>query len=233
MDENKLKPPSKDWADKTHEYGRDVAKSITLGLANPLVDFILPSFHQKRFEEWCENVFQALKELSEENFSIEDLQNNEEFISLLKESMVIASKTHQEEKHEFLKRALLNQIESPYTFDEKIIFTRLIDSLTLGHMYLLHLLFKFSEEIKGMNKFDEIVEVLESDKFSEYIPTKRYKLLLDDIAAEGLVELSEDIEYEQTVRQQTLLSAGGENHELPYIFITETGRDFINYIMNA
>ncbi len=232
MDKNNLRPPRKDFADQTHEYSRDVAKAITLGLANPLVDFVLPSFHQKRFEEWCENVFQALMKLSEEKISLDDLQENEEFISLLKESMVIASKTHQEEKHEFLKRALLNQFGSHYSFDEKIIFTRLIDSLTLGHIYLLQLLLNYSEEIKGLKKFSEIVEKLKNDELSHHIPENTYRMLLNDLERSNLIELSESIEYEINVSQAAVMSLGGENPDLPYILITEFGSAFVEYVMN-
>ena len=231
MDNENLKPPRKDWADNTHEYGRDVAKALTLGLANPLVDFILPSFHQKRFEDWCANVFKALLELSENKISLEDLRQNEEFISLLKESMVIASKTHQEEKHEFLKRALLNQFESPYTFDEKIIYTRLIDSLTLTHIYFLCILSKCADELKNMNRFSDMVERLAKDELADYVPTESYRMLLKDLENSSLIELSESIEYEDKVRQATYLKTKEEDNELPFILITEHGNSFLDYIV--
>jgi len=232
MIKKELKFPQKDTADNIHEYGRDVAKVITLGLANPLVDFILPSFHQKRFDEWCQDVSELLTELQEMKLSKVDLLEDDEFISLLKESMIIASKTHQEKKHQLLKNALKNGVKKDFSFDEKLLYTRLVDTLSIPHLFYLKTLITKEDGIKEIKSFRKILEILDKDDDFKKVPVEAQKYLLKDLERSNLIELSEDIEYEQEVRQGFVLSAGGANANLPYIKITEFARKFMNYIMN-
>ena len=156
MNKKDIIPPKKDLSNKVHEYTNEVTKTVTGGFINPLVDFVLPSLHQKKFENWCNNVHSAIMELEEKKISREDIISDEEFISLLKESVSLASKTHQEEKHLLLKNALVNNFESNFTFDSKLIFTRLIGDLTVNHLCFLKLIDKYSEKIKDIKLFSEI-----------------------------------------------------------------------------
>ncbi len=231
MDKENLKPPKKDTVNKIHEYINEYTKTLTGGLINPLVDYILPSFHQKLFEKWCEDVYQAIIELEEEKISKKVLLNDVEFISLLKESVVIASKTHQKEKHEILKRALINHFDNITTFDSKIMFTRLIDTLTLSHLSLLSLLNKYSEGIGNINEFSKIIELFKEDILMKTIPTNSHRMLLHDLESLNLIAIGA-MKFEVLVRQPFGLSAGGENTDLPYILVTNFGKEFIEYIMN-
>lgn len=230
MKENNLIPPKKDFANKFHEYFNESAKTITGGFINPLIDFVLPSLHQKKIEEWCENVYHAIIELNEKKLTKEDLAENEEFISLLKECIIIASKTHQIEKHELLKRVVLNHFESPVPFDAKLLFARLLDSLTLSHLTLFRLIDRYFNEIKEIKDFSKIEKIFESDPLSNAIPDNSYRMLLHDLENMNLIATG-DIVFEVRVRQAFGLSAGGENPKLPYITVTKFGKDFIEYLM--
>jgi hypothetical protein len=231
MDKEEIKPPKKDLSNKVHEYINDYAKTFTGGFINPLIDFVLPSFHQKRFERWCDNIYYAILELEENKITKEDLMADEEFISLLKESVSIASKTHQDEKHQLLKNALLNNFDSSLTFDSKLIFTRLIESLTISHLYFLKLIDKYADEIKDIKHFMEIKEILKTDSLADIIPDNSYRMIINDLEKLNLIAIGEVI-FETVVRQSGVLSYGGEDKTLPYIAITEFGKDFIEYIMN-
>lgn len=226
-----IEPPKKDLSNKVHEYINDYAKTFTGGFINPLIDFVLPSFHQKRFERWCDNIYYAILELEKNKISKEKLIADEEFISLLKESVSIASKTHQDEKHQLLKNALLNNFDSPLTFDTKLIFTRLIESLTISHMFFLKLIDKYADEIKDIKIFTEIKAILKKDSLSDIIPDNSYRMIIRDLEKLNLIETG-DVEFETIVRKPFGLSAGGEDKNLPYIAITNFGKDFIEYIIN-
>jgi hypothetical protein len=149
----------------------------------------------------------------------------------LKESVSIASKTHQNEKHQLLKNALLNNFESDLTFDSKLIFTRLIDSLTISHLYFLQLIDKYANDIKEIKIFNEIKEILKTDSLAESIPDNSYRMIINDLEKLNLIAIGEVV-FETIVRQSGGLSVGGEDKKLPYITITDFGKDFIEYIVN-
>ncbi|MHB0756961.1 hypothetical protein [Polaribacter sp. M15] len=68
MNKKDIIPPKKDLSNKVHEYINEVTKTVTGGFINPLVDFVLPSLHQKKFENWCNNVHSAIMELEGKKF---------------------------------------------------------------------------------------------------------------------------------------------------------------------
>ena len=230
MEKEDIKPPKKELSNHIHEYINGCAKTITGGFINPLIDFALPSFHQKRFERWCENIYKAIIILEENKISRENLIANEEFISLLKESVSIASKTHQDEKHQLLKNALLNNFDSNLTFDSKLIFTRLVESLTIPHLYFLRLIDRYANEIKDQKVFSEVKEIFKKDSLSVIIPDNSYRMILNDLEKLNLIAVGE-IVFENIVRKPGKLLIGGEDKELPYITITSFGTDFIGYIV--
>jgi hypothetical protein len=198
-------------------------------LINPLIDFILPSFHQKLFEKWCENIYHAIIELEKKKISKIELLEDKEFISLLKECISIASKTHQIEKHELLKRILINHFENDFSFDSKLMFTKLVDTLTLSHFSLLFLLNKHFKEIKEIEVFKEIVEILNKDSLIETIPVNSYRMLLHDLEKLNLIATGA-LKFKTQVKQPFVMSAGGEDKTLPFILITDFGKDFIKYL---
>jgi hypothetical protein len=229
MNKKDITPPKKDISNKVHEYINEVTKTVTGGFINPLIDFVLPSLHQKKFENWCNNIHSAIIELEEKKISRKSLISDEEFISLLKESVSLASKTHQEEKHQLLRNALINNFESNLAFDSKLIFTRLIGDLTVTHLYFLKLIDKYSEKIKDIKLFSEIKNVLKKDSLSTIIPNSSYRTILSDLEKYNLIAIG-DIKFENTVREAILLSAGREDSNLPYIRVTDLGKEFIEYI---
>lgn len=223
-----IKPPQKDLTNKVHEYLNECAKNMTGGLFNPLIDFVLPSFHQKRFDKWCENIYFAIKELQENSLSGIDLIADEEFVSLLKESVSIAAKTHQQEKHQLLKNALLNHFSSNLSFDSKIMFIQFIESLTVPHIVMLKLVDKHSYEIKNFSQFVKIEEIIKNDPVSNTIPDNLYKMIIKDLERLNLIEVGA-ISYDMKVSQTPILSVGGGS-KLPHIIVTDFGNDFLKYV---
>lgn len=229
MKKEELIPPKKDFANKVHEYFTESVKAITGGFFNPLIDYILPSSHQEIFEKWCENIYFAITELQERNLPKEDLLNDVEFVSLLKECLMIASKTHQQEKHELLKTALLNHFTSTIDFDSKLLFVHLVDNLTLSHIYFINLIDRYSEEIRYINEFSRIKEIFKKNSLSHKISDASYRMLMRDLERLNLIAYG-DMIFEARVRQEAVLSVGGDNPELPYITITDFGKEFLEYL---
>ena len=42
VEQDKIKPPQKDFANHLHEYFNQSAKTITGGFLNPLIDIVIP-----------------------------------------------------------------------------------------------------------------------------------------------------------------------------------------------
>ncbi|MEM7716352.1 MAG: hypothetical protein AAF349_22740 [Cyanobacteria bacterium P01_A01_bin.68] len=98
---------------------------------------------EKRRDKWIESIANRLIELENkiESFSIQELSQNELFISVLIEALKVVISTHQEEKINSLNNAVLNAAhQSNINDDKQLIFIKFIDNLTELHIRTLKLL---------------------------------------------------------------------------------------------
>jgi hypothetical protein len=111
--------------------GASAAEILALVVAPPL---------QKRRDEWIESIGEGLKKLEEtvEGFKIEELANNEKFITTVAHASQAAIRTHQKEKLKALRNAVLNAAlpNSPEE-DLQLMFLSFVDSLTPSHLIIL------------------------------------------------------------------------------------------------
>ncbi|MEI7857181.1 MAG: hypothetical protein WCH85_06735 [Methanomicrobiales archaeon] len=137
--EEDLKPSTGDFAHTGVRSGLSTAPFVGGPLAEFFAMIIAPPL-EKRRDAWLIEIFTRLKKLEEEidGFKIENLTKNENFISTLFYATQIAMRTHQQEKLEALKNAVINSISMP-TVDEnlQLIFLNLIDRYTPWHLKLL------------------------------------------------------------------------------------------------
>jgi len=229
MEKDSLIPPKKDFANNIHEYINEITKTVSGGFINPLIDIILPSFHQKQFESWCMNVYSSILELDESKISKKDLLNNAEFISLLKENIIIASKNHQIEKLSILKNALIKSIGDDILFDKKIIYTKIIDTLTLQHLYIFKAVKMNLKDFYNTSNYSDIYGII-SKNSNIKISRSDLIYILNELDKYSLLKVSRDIEEDEIVRQSNLFGDGYENKKLPYINVTEFGNGFFEYV---
>jgi len=136
--------------------------SIAPFVGGPLVEFftmvIAPPL-EKRRDEWLIEIFTCLKKIEKEieEFKIENLKKNENFISTLFYATQIAMRTHQQVKLEALKNAVINSILTP-TVDEnlQLIYLNLVDRYTPWHLKLLQF-FDISKKISDDEKRSNLV----------------------------------------------------------------------------
>ncbi len=94
----------------------------------------------KRRDKWIESLGKDIAALQEkiEEFNIEDLQNNDQFITAVMHATNTASKNHDQEKLEALRNAILNvALKVEPDEDLQIIFLNYIDELTRWHLRIL------------------------------------------------------------------------------------------------
>ena len=112
-------------------FGGPLAEFFSLVIAPPL---------EKRRDKWLIEIFMRLKKLEEqvEGFKIENLAQNEIFISTLFYATQAAMRTHQREKIDALKNAVINSALRP-TVDEnlQLMFINFIDRYTPWHLHIL------------------------------------------------------------------------------------------------
>jgi hypothetical protein len=136
------------------------AKAIS-GLIPPLpaiIDLIFVPPIKKRNKEWRQSIAAAVQKLAQEfeEFKIESLKNNENFITKLITANIIAVKTHQKEKLDALKNAVLNSV-LPYAPNEDLqtIILNLIDRYTTTHINLLKVYYDADKEYLKNNNPDQ------------------------------------------------------------------------------
>lgn len=130
----------------------DVVEALTKGavsavpfaggfLAELLQIVIVPPL-EKRKADWMNGVAQGLKELEQKvaGFDIENLKENERFISTVISTSQTAIKNHQKEKLEALRNAVLNvAVGSGLMEDQEAVFLDLVDRYTPWHLRILRL----------------------------------------------------------------------------------------------
>ena len=113
---------------------------ILPGVAAELMSLIISSPLSKRQEEWITSIANGLVELQEkvDGFKLENLSENESFITCVMHSTQAAIRNHQEEKLEALRNAVLNSaLPNAPEEDLQLIFVNWIDELTTWHLRIL------------------------------------------------------------------------------------------------
>ena len=149
---------------KNEEHGKDIEEDLALSvgdyahagvraglstapfLGGPLAEFfsmIITPPLEKRRTDWLIDIFTRLKQLEEkvEGFKIENLAENEIFISTLLYATQVAMRTHLREKLDALKNAVINSaVKLPIDENLQLIFLNLVDRYTPWHLIILHFL---------------------------------------------------------------------------------------------
>lgn len=134
-----LKPS---YGDYTHA-GFKAGLSWMPGVGGSISEFfsmvITPPLSKRR-DEWIIAIHERLLKLEEklEDFSIENLKENDLFISVFLHATIIAMRTHQKEKIEALRNAVINTaISLPFEDNIQFIYLNLVERYTPLHLKLL------------------------------------------------------------------------------------------------
>lgn len=92
----------------------------------------------KRRTEWMQAVGEKLQELETNGLNLEELQNNEQFISAVMHATQSAMRTHVSAKREALRNAILNVAtgQAPEEIEQHLLLS-FIDTLTEMHLRIL------------------------------------------------------------------------------------------------
>ncbi len=137
--DEKLKPTK---ADAAHAFVRGALSTVPLagGPAAELFSALVAAPLARRRDRWIKEIGEAVEELKEkiEGLTLENLSQNEEFISTLLHATQIASRSHQEEKLKALRNAITNAaLPDPPDDLTQQLFLNYVDSLTPWHLKAL------------------------------------------------------------------------------------------------
>jgi hypothetical protein len=138
-------------SDKAHRVVRTALSFISIwgDAAVEAFNAIVTPPLEKRRAEWMRNVTEAVNQLIERNqISLDELKNNEQFITTVVQASQIALCNHQVEKLEALRNAVLNSaLSNAPEEDLQSMILGMIDIFTQWHLKIL----KFCDETKGIN----------------------------------------------------------------------------------
>ena len=140
----KLDPPKSSAKDKAHSLVRGGIGTTPLvgSVAAELFNILVAPPLERRLDDWRESVGERLLELENAGFlKISDLQDNDDFVSIVAKASQYAVTTHNEEKREALRNAVINTalgVEPDEAMRQ--MFLRFVDELTGAHVQVLSLL---------------------------------------------------------------------------------------------
>jgi hypothetical protein len=125
--------------DYTYALGISLLSIIPGGqVIASLVGVNQPSPLLKRIDKWMVEQQEVLAQLKESGLNIEDLLNNEGFITVVLQASQVAMRTHQREKLDALRNAVKNSARpNALSDDVKLMFLSFVDTFTVWHLKAL------------------------------------------------------------------------------------------------
>jgi len=133
-------PPKADGADFRHRIMKAIATSNLATGTLAEIAGVLQTPLERRRSEWFQLLWEAVKELQirDRNFTTESLRDDEEFVTVVLHATHVALRTHQTEKLQALRNAVLNvAVGSAPDADLQAIFLDAVDAFTPSHVRIL------------------------------------------------------------------------------------------------
>ena len=213
-DEGKLPQPTK--GDHAHLAAKALLSAIPFlgGPAAELFPTLLAPPLSKRRDAWMESLARSLKALEErtEGLKVESLSENEAFISAVMQATQSALRTHQNEKLDALRNAVL-KVAAGTAPEENLqsMFLALIDAFTPLHLRLLGIF---------RNRSSANPEVFQELRAQQPVSDQ----VIEDLAARGLIALPAHLarSYSSPLFREPLIGADWQ--------LTSLGNQFVSFV---
>lgn len=234
MSDNQLSPPEADNKDITRDFIESLIGEIPGGSVGTFVfSQIIPPAYEKRLSEWREIVSTTLGEvISFQQTLIDNLRENEAFITIIIQATQLALRNHQKEKIKVLKNAVINSaLGVNISEDLQLRFLHFIDELTPSHIRVLDMIHSDSSRLQNIKGYEELYLLL-SNKFSTAISKDVFKLMFQDLSSRNLIRVSPDLEDFDDVFKSSKLLLENDNPG-PMIKISSVGIQFLEFISHS
>jgi len=195
--ETEVHPPVEPITDKAHRLVRTTLAAIPVAGSTAVEVFsaIVTPPIERRMRAWTEEVTNALnKLLSDGVVKWEDINGNENFQSRLIQATTEALKTHQHEKLQALKNAVVNSAAgTDMDDDEEEIVLNLVAILTPSHIHVLDLFLYPQKNTERIHAFVTSLktapgQILVSAFKGSGKDYSFWQRIFDDLVREGLLD---------------------------------------------
>ena len=194
--------PESDITNRPKRKASDVAHTLVkAGLsavpmvgstANELLSLVISPSLEKRRDKWIESIAEALKVLEEQisGFKIENLCENELFISTVMKALQVAMRNHQKEKLDALNNAVLNSaLPNAPEEDMQFMFLNFVDTFTPQHLFLL----QFFSKVPNIHNPKKRMELIDKE-LRKFIPDwtsnkEFFSQVVQELSSSGLVNV--------------------------------------------
>jgi len=188
--------PKKSASDLAHSVVKASLGAMTMGMGAELFNMVITPAVERRRDEWVESIEQGLKILESkmEGFNLDDLSNNDVFISTILQATQAAIRNHQKEKLDAFRNIVLNSaIPMDHENDIQIIILSIMDDMAPWHLRLLK---QFDEGFCFMPNTRQRVELVPGQLTlaitKEFIELKDNidftVVLINDLVSKSLIE---------------------------------------------
>lgn len=195
-----LTPPTATSGDTVYAIAKGVLSSTPVvgGLAAELLGRYIASPLARRSLHWMEAVAQGLGELQEEyeGFNMAHLENNEPFLSACLRATQAAMRTHESEKLDALRNAILNVAVKAIAEDEESMFIDYVDRLTTWHIRILRLLqdplsiASREQYWTGPNTSDALANIVWKIHPDLRVRSDLFRQIINDLRGHGLIAVT-------------------------------------------
>jgi hypothetical protein len=135
-------PSSRSAGDYIHVLAKAGVNFVPIigGSAAEIIQFVIAPPLEKRREAWMNSLGKRLLELEARGINLENLHQNEQFLSAVLQATHAAMRTHQAEKLAALRNAIGNVAQGQFTDDTELhVLLSYVDNLSEMHLRVLQL----------------------------------------------------------------------------------------------
>lgn len=217
----------------TGDSARNLVRAVLSPIAgaDELLSYIWKQPFDKRLEIWRVAVADALRQLeSRQEIDLSRIHLNEDFISVFIQASAIAVRSHQAEKIDALKNAVVNAALPGQTkVDFYFVFVRYVDELSPVHMKLLSFSIQEETTLKSLKSYSEFYNLF-NDKYPKALSRDEFKMICGDLEVRGLLRISQDIDNFKDIYHADTMLLAETNDNLPRIIVTDIAKEFIKFI---
>lgn len=164
----------------------------------------------KRLDKWMVQIQNAVEELRAQRKDIENLKDNDVFVTRVLQTTQIALHTHQQAKLDALRNAVLNSI-SASSPDEDLqhMFVQFIDVLTESHLVILK---RFQNEPKTPGRSPLSANSGVTEKVLPQFAGRQefIRQIIDDLQTRGLLKWDADISGDRIIQEKGYTTSLGD-----------------------
>lgn len=230
-DSDKYEPPQPGKKDQAVAVVRAAIASIPVAgsAAVELMPLLFTAPLERRRQLWMNEIADAVRELQENRgVTLEQLQVNESFISVLVQATQAAIRNHHQAKMTALRNVVINSA-SGIKIDEdlQLLFVRFVDELAPSHLALLRFFRDKESEFEKVESYEHLFEAFR--EIGTEVTRDEFRLICEELKTRNLIRISNKVDDFHGVAAYDYIVNESETPG-PALLVTEIGRNMLDFI---